>query len=111
MREPFGALVASWQAIHADDDLVARTLDVIADDETRHAALAWDVAAWVALRVSPAARARVEAARDAAVVALCAELASPVDDALVHDTGMPGPDAALRLAEHLRASLWAVSPS
>ena len=106
VRETFGALVASWQGLHAEDPVVARAMDAIAEDETRHAELAWAVAAWITPLLSPTAQARVEAARDAAVEALCVELATPVDAVLVRETGMPACDAALRLAEHLRASLW-----
>jgi hypothetical protein len=39
----------------------------IAIDETRHAQLAWDLHAWFCARSSPAARARIEARRAAAL--------------------------------------------
>jgi hypothetical protein len=63
VREFFGALLARWQSVHADDPEVRVTLRRIAVDEARHADLAWDVAAWVEPRLSPDERAELTLAR------------------------------------------------
>ena len=63
VRETFGALSATWQARHASHPEIARALAVIADDETRHAAFSWKLAAWLESKLDAPARARVAAAR------------------------------------------------
>jgi hypothetical protein len=67
VREALGALLASWQAQAAADPLIRAAMKRIAVDETRHAALAFEVDAWVRGRLDASARARVEEARRQAV--------------------------------------------
>jgi hypothetical protein len=52
VRETFGALLAWQQATSAQDPVFARVLRGIAADETRHAALAWEVAAFIEPKLS-----------------------------------------------------------
>jgi hypothetical protein len=73
VRETFGALTAMFQARAAADPSVRAAMSAIARDESRHAALGWQVAAWAEARLGAAARARVSAARHAAVEQLHAE--------------------------------------
>jgi hypothetical protein len=89
IRETYGALVAMWQAERASDPAVASTLARIARDESRHAAIAWQVAAWVEPRLGAAARARVEQARRDALAELRIELASEPPADVVRQAGMP----------------------
>lgn len=63
VRETFGAVVATWQASQARDPEIAAALHRIAIDETRHAALAWGVAAWGEPLLHDIARRRVARAR------------------------------------------------
>ena len=51
VRETYGALVAHLQTTRAADPEVRACMAVIADEETEHAALSWDVAAWLESRV------------------------------------------------------------
>jgi hypothetical protein len=65
VRETWGAFQATRTA-HAHAELDVRAaMKRIARDETRHAALAWTLAAWLEPRLDAAARERVRAARDA----------------------------------------------
>lgn len=105
VRETFGALVATWQAANARDARVARAMDVIARDETRHGALSWSVAAWLDGVLTAEDRAEVARARDAATEGLLAELAAPIDAALIRDAGMPDPATALSLARAMLREL------
>lgn len=70
VREAFGALLATWQAVHAADPLLAAAQSIIAPDERRHARLARAVDRFVAPRLTRAARRRALDARRAAVVDL-----------------------------------------
>jgi hypothetical protein len=63
VREAFGALVAHWQAERAGDPVVRAAKKRIARDETRHAALAFEVDAWAQGRLDAPARKRVSDAR------------------------------------------------
>lgn len=70
VREAFGALVACWQARAATDPVIRSAMKRIARDETRHAALAFEVGAWVRGRLDARERQRVDAAKRDALDAL-----------------------------------------
>lgn len=46
IHETWSALIATWQAEHAPERALRELFARIAQDETEHAALAWEVAAW-----------------------------------------------------------------
>jgi hypothetical protein len=101
VRETYGALVALWQARYAADPVVAAAMAPIADDETRHAELAWEVAAWAETKLSRAARVRVADARVRALSDLRAEAYSPNAASLVREAGVPPPATAAHLLRSL----------
>jgi hypothetical protein len=107
VRETFGALLAHLQARTAPDPVMRAVMARIAEDETRHANLAWDVDRWAWARLGAADRTRVLDARAAAVNELrdgCARLAP--DDRSRGALGLPQPDVAATLVEELAAALW-----
>jgi hypothetical protein len=63
IRETYGALLATWQSVHAQDPGIRRRMRTIAADETRHAALSWRVARFLENQLDARQRARVERAR------------------------------------------------
>jgi hypothetical protein len=79
----------------------------IAEDETRHAALAFAIDAWVQSRLDQRSRARVATARADAVTVLRSELAYAPDAVAREALGLPDRAAALRLCSALERSLWA----
>jgi hypothetical protein len=107
VRETYGALVAHHQALHARDAEVRQELARVAEDETRHAELSWAIDAWAREQLSAAEREALREARRAAVEALRAEVATPLDAALVTEAGMPTPQVAASLVDTLAAQLWA----
>jgi hypothetical protein len=74
VRETYGALVAHHQAALAQDPAVMSAMTRIAEDETRHAELAWRVADWLEPRLTAAERAQLAEARAAAFAQLRNEL-------------------------------------
>ena len=64
--ETWAALLARYQAVHARDAEIRTAMLEIARDEAKHAALAWDVAAYLRSRLLPEEAARVRAAYDEA---------------------------------------------
>jgi hypothetical protein len=107
VRETFGALVASFQAAHAEDPEIARAMATIARDETRHAALSWAVARWAAGRLDPAARAGLAAQCREAARALRREADAPVPEELQRAAGLPGSAQQHALLGVLETQLWA----
>ncbi len=98
VREAFGALVATWQAEHAPDADVARAMRRIAIDETRHAALAWSIARWLAPTLDTDTRARIsQAMRDAVAVLRCEVRSIP--EPLARDAGLPQGKAGAALVD------------
>jgi hypothetical protein len=98
VHETWAALVATWQAAHAADPELREVMTRVARDETRHAVLAWDVDAWIRPHLTPDARARVDAARAAALDALHASSDPIVDDVgVARRVGLPDARAAATL--------------
>ncbi len=88
--EAFAAVTARFDAALASCSELAAALDQIAEDEGRHADLAWDIAAWLEPQLSSSERAAVGAARSAALATLGAPLATSHGAAEVLVTGFVG---------------------
>jgi len=106
VRETFGALQATFQAAHARDPELARAFRGVARDETRHAALAWEVAGWIDALLSPEERAEVATAQRAAVEALRGALGAEVPAAVVVQAGVPRARQARGLLDAVTPALW-----
>jgi hypothetical protein len=107
VRESYGALVATHQAMAASDDEVRAAMIEIAEDETNHAALSWQIAAWAAPRLSPIERAAVERARGEAITALRIESRVGPAEEVATVAGMPRAAAAAAMVDTLATELWA----
>ena len=107
VRETYGALVAHYQALHAQDAEVREAMVRIAEDETRHAGLSWDIDQWARPRLSAPEREALREAQRQAVALLRAEVAVPLDTGLVTEAGLPTPEVALSLLDTLEQELWA----
>jgi hypothetical protein len=105
VRETFGALLMRWQAAHATDASLRRSFGRIAADETRHAALSWEVARWADARIDARARARITAARSRAVRTLRAQLSRRGEVASRPLVGEPTRSEALALLDGMVAQL------
>jgi hypothetical protein len=101
IRETYGALVAHHQAQAARDPAIATMMRVIAEDETRHAGLAWDVAAWLEPKLSVEERTAVAAARARAIAELRVALGAAPAPELESLAGMPASDRAIALLDAL----------
>ncbi len=105
VHESWAAMEALAQSSLAARPGVAATMGAIADDEMRHASLAWRVAAWLEPRLSEAERAAVCEAREGARAALEARVARGYDPGLGVALGLPAPGLATRLVASLHAAL------
>ncbi|NOJ92979.1 ferritin-like domain-containing protein [Corallococcus coralloides] len=107
VRETYSALLAHHQALHAEDAEIREAMARIAEDETRHAGLSWDIDAWAAPRLSEEERSALREARRQALAVLRAEMAVPLDARLSTEAGLPSPAVALALLDSLEQELWA----
>ncbi len=107
VRETYAALLAHHQAMASVDGEVREAMTRIATDETRHAALAWKVAAWAEARLDDGGRARVADARARAARELRSEVRESVPAPLTEVAGLPVADAATRMVAVLYDALWA----
>lgn len=108
VRETYGALVAHVQAARAEDPVVATSMQAIAREETEHAALSWDVAAWLEAQLDEAACAILRRERELTVAELAEALAqTPVSDDARRVTGLPRPEEATALLASLEPTVLA----
>ena len=107
VRETFGAAQATFQASHATDARIAKTMRGIAADETRHAALAWEVAAWIEPLLSERERYAIDMARQEAVTKLGLDLAIDPDARVAHIAGAPTAAECAGLFRAVQVELWA----
>ncbi len=101
IRESFGALTAAWQSRAAVDPELRAAMRPIADDELRHAELAWSIRDWCASRLDPRERAQVSAALDDERARLRTEARRELPPTLRHQLGLPTPQIAEALLNHL----------
>ena len=113
-----GALT-SRQALRATDEGIRAAMEAIAVDETEHAALAWDVAAWLDSQIDSAGRDAARRARQDAcgsLLSICAVAADRAGEgaeggaprtAATEDLrlGLPSPAEELRLLQDLASAL------
>ncbi|MDP2273358.1 MAG: ferritin-like domain-containing protein [Archangium sp.] len=105
VRETFGALVAQYQALHAEDPRIRKAMIGIAEDETRHAELSWALDRWVLGQLDADDQSAVHEARARAVEKLRQELEAPVEAILVREAGLPTAEIAQRLLSTVSLSL------
>jgi rubrerythrin len=106
VRETFGALIATCQARSAGDAEIRRVMDRIAVDETRHAALAWEIARAIEPRLDDRTRRRIASARARAIAKLRRDMATGVSREVARGAGVPDPESASRMLDELAAAVW-----
>jgi len=105
VHETWAAMETLAQSARAARPGVAATMGAIADDEMRHASLAWKVAAWIEPRLPEAERFAVCEAREGARAALEARVSRGYDSGMGEALGLPSPGLAARLVASLHAAL------
>ncbi|HLK37905.1 MAG TPA: hypothetical protein VKU41_14185 [Polyangiaceae bacterium] len=106
VRETYGALVAIHQSRAAGDAGMRGAMTRIADDETKHAALAWKVAAWIEGRLSAKDRRRVADARRSAVEEIANAAGHEPPASVRRFAGLPNARHATQMVTRMREQLW-----
>ncbi|MEL6178632.1 MAG: ferritin-like domain-containing protein [Myxococcota bacterium] len=104
VRESFAALMAAWQAHHAQDPQVRAVMSTIARDETRHGQLALDIDSWLRPLLTEEQRRHLDRARHTAFEELTAHLPS-TEPSFHHTLGLPTADHHRLLVHHFREGL------
>jgi hypothetical protein len=107
VRETFGALQATYQAETAADPRVRGLMAQIAQDESRHAELAWQLQAWLEPRLSEPERTQVAAERARVLDTLAADLEVELSREEYATLGFPTPDVSRGLLRGLSQALYA----
>jgi hypothetical protein len=107
VRETYGALVAHLQMTRAGDADVRACMAAIADEETEHAALSWDIAAWIESQLDDTQRDHLADERRDAFTTLARDLAVPVDPRVARVSGVPVAADAVRMLEGLAPMMLA----
>lgn len=103
--ETYAALIAHCQAQSARDLAARAAFAAIAEDETRHAELAWRIAAWLEPRLTAAERQQVNAARAEAFARLVLAPQHALEREERALIGYPDPATARALASALGRQL------
>ncbi|MGB5682611.1 MAG: hypothetical protein WBM47_12245, partial [Polyangiales bacterium] len=107
IRETFGALTGSYQALAATDPLVAKAMRTVSEDEIFHAELSARVDAFLDTLLTESERASVAAARKRAVAELRLEMSIEPDDEIAGVAGLPPRELALQWIDCLQQDIWA----
>ena len=105
VRETFGALSGTYQAMAAADADVRAVMATIAEDETRHAALSHALHAWAMPQLTVSEQRALVAARRAAIETLRAEASVPKHPEVARAVGLPTPEIAVRWVDRLASDL------
>ncbi|MEM6989456.1 MAG: ferritin-like domain-containing protein [Myxococcota bacterium] len=105
VRETFNALLAAHQARHAESVSIREVMCGIAEDECRHAELAWALDAWFRTRLDAEACARLDGARRLAWEAMHADPVPRIDADARTELGLPSRETARELAAGLRRAM------
>jgi hypothetical protein len=103
VAETYGALLATWQAQRAEDPWIRRTMRAVAGDETRHAALAWEVLRWGRPLLGERDRVRLDRALEAALASLRRRPPAVTDLSFRRAAGYPAPEEEEGLLAALEA--------
>lgn len=109
IRETYGALVAAYQAQHAEDPEVRATFAAIAQEELAHAELSWDVAAWADAMLTETERDCVRRAREEVARELWEGAAADPSDEVKRSAGMPDAATVRALVARLLPELLAAA--
>ena len=103
VRETFGALEALWQSRTASDPAIRAVMARIAEDEARHAQLAFELHAWLNARLSSSQRRAVQSAARTAFRSIQREQLAPSFDPAL---GLLRGPAACEMFRAALSSMW-----
>lgn len=101
IRETYGALLAHYQANASESAEVRSAMIRIAEDETAHAALSWDIAEWLEPRLSKIEQRQIHDAKMEALEELALTLQANRDPHTMTVAGLPNVSEAEKLLSEL----------
>lgn len=103
VRETFGALEALWQSRTASDPAVRAVMAHIAEDEARHAQLAFALHGWLQARLSPSQKREVLRSARTTFLSIQRELLAPSSEPAL---GLLRGPAACEMFRATLSSMW-----
>jgi hypothetical protein len=100
-----GCVRETYGARSAKDAVVRASMERIARDEIRHAALSWQLDGWLRSRLDRAAREKVARAKEAARLELSATIGRGQTRELAEVAGLPPPEVARAMLDRLAGAL------
>ncbi|MGB1257168.1 MAG: ferritin-like domain-containing protein, partial [Thiolinea sp.] len=107
VNETFAAACGLWQSEHAALDVFRQVISHITDEEMGHAALSWDIHAWIMPQLTVAEQAQIRTAQAEAVEKLMIDFKQEGNPVLQQTFGLPTRAEAARLFVQLKDSVWA----
>jgi hypothetical protein len=106
VREAFGAALTAWCARRATDPAFRAAMAEIAPDELRHAALAFEIGAFLDQKLEASEREEVRHARWAAIHGLRAAFADDPPESLRASVGVPNAAEAREIHAIFERTVW-----
>ena len=106
IRETFGALTGSYQALTARDPLVADAMRQVSEDEIFHAELSARIEAFLDTLLTEPERQSVADAKQRAIGELRLEMMVEPDDEITALAGLPPKELALQWIDQLDRDIW-----
>ena len=106
IRETYGALSAVWQTEHAEDEAVRAVTHRIVHEESRHAALSWDIHRWVWPQLTPQEQQKCQEVADTAIQELEASIQEEPPTSLAKIAGLPPAQKAQEMFQQVKTLLW-----
>jgi hypothetical protein len=106
VRETWGAAYGVVQSERAEDDDVRSVMVGIARDELGHAAIAWELAAWLDARLTADERTEVARERATAIAELAREIEGAPPEPWRRALGLPTRAEARAMFAAVQAELW-----
>ncbi|TNE44759.1 MAG: ferritin-like domain-containing protein [Deltaproteobacteria bacterium] len=106
VRETYAPLAAHWQSLHSVSPEVRAVMGRIAEEESGHAALSWEVDAWISPQLTSAQQAKKDQLQREAVAELGQQIQSEPSQTMVDLAGLPSALSAQKLFDGLQRELW-----
>lgn len=111
VNETFAAVCGLWQSEHAQMPVFKHVISHITDEELGHAALSWEIHAWLMPQLTDSQQQRINKAQTEAIERLIANFRQKGDADQQAAFGLPDETAAAALFAELQNSVWQDLPS
>lgn len=106
VNETFAAACGLWQHQHAELAAFKAVMARVAEEESGHAELSWEIHSWIMPQLTEAQQQHINAAQAEAIESLYATFRAEESPHVRRAVGLPESADAMRLLGELRGNLW-----